>query len=201
VKTFQDAAKTQALSSGQLGEVGTAVRAVGGLYIEWKRKRAVEKAVASGETLVPQLAELLESDFDVDGTRLAKGFQISENRLYTKADELLNPRGQTFSCPPDPRLTGAARAGPQLPLREELVCVEEFLQRPILVESYRTALTNKKWLTASAPMTVEALKKASTAHSAIAESLKAPAISFASVSAFYSSVSDLVSETKAISGK
>ncbi len=201
VKTFQDAAKTQALSSGQLDDVGTAVRAVGGLIIEWKRKRAVEKAVTSGETLVPRLSELLEKDFDMHGTGLAQGFQISENRLYTKADELLNPRERIFSCPPDPRAIGAAWAGPQLPLREELICVEEFSQRPMLVESYRTARDNEEWLTATAPKTVDALKKASTAHTEIAESLKAPAISFTSVTAFYNSVRDLVSEAKAIIGK
>ncbi len=201
VKALQTSAKCQILNSSQLDDVGVAVRAVGGLVVEWKRKKAVKEAVSQGKTLLPQLVFLLKNDFNVKGTGLAQGFAVSDNRLLTKADELLNPREQSFTCPPDPRIQTPTHAASGLSLQQQLACSQEFLQRPILVRSYRLAQQNHEWLKATAPSTLTALSKIDSAHQVIVDSLSQPTISFDTVTDFYDSVQELLGQAKAISGK
>ena len=56
-------AATEHINDQQLGAIGTVIQDVGGFWIEWKRKQAVETIVAKSQRAVEHLCDLLIRDF------------------------------------------------------------------------------------------------------------------------------------------
>jgi len=74
------------LSDNQLNGIGQAVREVGSLVVEWKKKQAIEHIVPEADPQVAALCDLLAADLDPDGNRLATGYLNAASRLRTASD-------------------------------------------------------------------------------------------------------------------
>jgi hypothetical protein len=79
-----------AVSGGDLEQMGRAVEAVGTLFAECRRARAIARIVSSYRHDVSRLAELLRQDFDPDAGRLATGFVATTSNLAVTASDVLH---------------------------------------------------------------------------------------------------------------
>ncbi len=90
------------INDQQLEAIGTVIQGVGGYWIEWKRKQAVEKVVEHSQKAVEHLCDLLIRDFNPgDGKDVKPGwvvFQLGaiEEPLMTAATIALK-EGRTYN--------------------------------------------------------------------------------------------------------
>jgi hypothetical protein len=74
------------LSDAQLNAIGKAVQQVGGLWIEYKKRKALKTIVPTAEPQIDALCDLLAADFDPDANNLASGYLNAASRLRTVSD-------------------------------------------------------------------------------------------------------------------
>jgi len=84
------------VSDDQLQAIGTVVQEVGGLWIEWKRKRAVRTIVNNSSSAVDHLCDLLIRDFGSGGW-VALQLQVVEDPLMGVATSAL-AEGKTYEA-------------------------------------------------------------------------------------------------------
>lgn len=92
----------QYINDQQLEAIGTVIQDVGGFWIEWKRKQAVEKVVENSQKLVEHLCDLLIRDFNPGNDKgenkgwVALQLQVVEDPLMAEATNGLYD-GQTYN--------------------------------------------------------------------------------------------------------
>ncbi len=80
----------QKISQDNLDVIGKALQAVGGIWIEWKKREAIKTIVNNTNTQIAHLCDLLKNDFDPDADgRLASQFLNTTERLLVDADEVM----------------------------------------------------------------------------------------------------------------
>lgn len=77
------------LTDNQLDAIGTAVQAVGTLWVDWKRQQAVVTIVKESQQAVDHLCDLLIRDFDPKKGWVALQLQIIEDPLIAEATNAL----------------------------------------------------------------------------------------------------------------
>ena len=77
----------QHVTDSQLDAIGTAVQTVGGLVVEWKKKRALESIVPRANPAVARLCDLLAADFDPTGTQLGAQLVVTTSLLRARSDD------------------------------------------------------------------------------------------------------------------
>jgi hypothetical protein len=80
----------------QLEAIGSVVQEVGGLWIDWKRKKAVTTIVKGSQNAVEHLCDLLIRDFDPAKGWVAKQLQVIEDPLLAEATNGLYD-GRTYN--------------------------------------------------------------------------------------------------------
>lgn len=81
------------LSDNQADAIRLAVELVGGVVVEWKRKRAVEDVVANARSAVDQICTLLAQEFDQASGRLgSQYFNITSPLRVEASDTLQNAK-------------------------------------------------------------------------------------------------------------
>jgi hypothetical protein len=80
------------LSDAQYAALGDLVEGIGGMVIEARKARAIERIVPAYAADVDHLCRLLLEDFDPRGLHLAQRFAITLDRLDADADLALAPR-------------------------------------------------------------------------------------------------------------
>jgi hypothetical protein len=84
------------LSDNQADAIRLAVELVGGVVVEWKKKRAVEDVVANARAAVGQICGLLAAEFDPASGRLgAQYFNITSPLRVEASDTLQNAKAPT----------------------------------------------------------------------------------------------------------
>jgi len=93
VESIQDFPDTS-LSDDQVKGLGKVVQVSGKLFIEWKKKKAIQKIVPKVSPLIQQLCDSLEKDFNKKKTGIAHNVDIVQDRLYNESIDGLK-RGST----------------------------------------------------------------------------------------------------------
>lgn len=81
----------QKMSEEQLTAVGELVQDIGGLIVEYKKKKAIEKIVPDANEQVKKIADLFVSEFNIDGA-VAKNVNAMGLLAVTAADSVLDDK-------------------------------------------------------------------------------------------------------------
>lgn len=158
------------LNDEQLESLGTLVRGIGGLFIEYKKAKAVKKIVVDAKDDIDIICNLLIADFTRTELGLAQGVDVTIKRVKADAD--------------------IALAMPTV----------DFQSRLIAVEAYRFADDSNARLTIVGKKAIETLTALKLANSQLVATIQEDKKSISDIRTLGSKIKELADATRVLSG-